>query len=223
MNKEIYPSLALTKFSENLILNSYRIHDFTNRMAGIFSKVEIPDNNDARYLNYPDNYFDLAVTSPPYVNAVDYPRTHQLELYWLGLADGSLSKLKESHVGTEVVKSIDYKRLHKIGDNEADAKIQEIFNQDQRRAYIAYKYLYDMKLNMQEVYRALKPGGRYIIVVGNNRIKGVLFENWKYLINLSDEIGFEVENYFGSEIIKHFIKVPRGERINTDWIIVLKK
>jgi len=222
LNKEIYPSLALTKFAENLILNSYRINEFTK----LFKKdyyVEIPDNNDARYITYPENHFDLAVTSPPYVNAVDYPRTHQLEMYWLGLANGSLSKLKELHVGTEVVKAIDYKQLHRIGDLEADNKIEKIFKLDQRRAYIAYKYLYDMKLNMKEVYRTLKSGGRYVIVVGNNKIKGELFETWKYLMNISDSIGFKVECYFGSEIIKHFIKVPREERINTDWIIVLKK
>jgi len=222
LNKEIYPSLALTKFAENLILNSYRINEFTK----LFKKdyyVEIPDNNDARYITYPESHFDLAVTSPPYVNAVDYPRTHQLEMYWLGLAHGSLSKLKELHVGTEVVKAIDYKQLHRIGDLEADNKIEKIFKLDQRRAYIAYKYLYDMKLNMKEVYRILKSGGRYVIVVGNNKIKGELFETWNYLMNISDSIGFKVECYFGSEIIKHFIKVPREERINTDWIIVLKK
>ncbi|HPZ09482.1 MAG TPA: hypothetical protein PL110_15360, partial [Candidatus Eremiobacteraeota bacterium] len=64
---------------------------------------------------------------------------------------------------------------------------------------------------------------RYIVVVGNNRIRGELFENWKYIMQLSENIGFKVEIYFASEIIKHFIKVPREERINTDWILVLKK
>ncbi|OQA15488.1 MAG: hypothetical protein BWY64_02854 [bacterium ADurb.Bin363] len=42
-------------------------------------------------------------------------------------------------------------------------------------------------------------------------------------MQLSENIGFKVEIYFASEIIKHFIKVPREERINTDWILVLKK
>jgi len=222
LNKEIYPSFALTKFAENLIVNSYRINDFTNRF-NTNATLEIPDGNDARFLTYPDNHFDLAVTSPPYANAVDYPRTHQLEMYWLGLANGSLSKLKETHIGTEVVKVNEYKQLHKIGEESADKKIEAIYKLDPRRAYIAYKYIYDMTLNMKEVYRALKPGGRYVIVVGNNRIKGELFESWKYLMSLSENIGYKVENYFGSEIIKHFIKVPREERINTDWIIVLKK
>ena len=40
---------------------------------------------------------------------------------------------------------------------------------------------------------------------------------------MAEKIGFKVENYFGSEIIKHFIKVPREERINTDWILVVRK
>ncbi len=222
LNKEIYPSFALTKFAENLIINAYRISDFTNRYNSN-SFLEIPDGNDARFFTYPDNHFDLAITSPPYANAVDYPRTHQLEMYWLGLATGSLSKLKEIHIGTEVVRANEYKRLHKIGEVSTDKKIEAIYKLDQRRAYIAYKYLYDMTLNMKEVYRSLKPNGRYVIVVGNNRIKGELFESWKYLMNLSESIGYKVENYFGSEIIKHFIKVPREERINTDWIVVLKK
>jgi SAM-dependent methyltransferase len=106
---------------------------------------------------------------------------------------------------------------------EADAVIKKIFEQDPRRAYIAFKYLDDMRKNLAEVYSALRDGGRYIIVVGNNRIRGQLFESWKYLMTLAENIGFDVENYFGSEIIKHFIKVPREERINTDWILVLRK
>jgi len=80
-----------------------------------------------------------------------------------------------------------------------------------------------MKQNIEEVYRVLKPGARYVVVVGNNKICGQLFENWKYIIELALKTNFSLENYFGSEIIRHFIKVPREERINTDWVIVLRK
>ncbi|WP_176231877.1 hypothetical protein [Candidatus Hakubella thermalkaliphila] len=101
--------------------------------------------------------------------------------------------------------------------------ISEIFEKDPRRAYIAFKYLDDMRKNLTEAYRVLKTGARYIIVVGNNRIRGELFENWKYIMELAKGVGFELETYFASEIIKYFIKVPREERINTDWILVLRK
>ncbi|NUM43054.1 MAG: hypothetical protein HUU45_15670 [Leptospiraceae bacterium] len=77
--------------------------------------------------------------------------------------------------------------------------------------------------NLQEVHRVLKYNGRYIVVVGNNNIRGEIFQSWRYLMDMAELIGFKIENYFGSEIIKHFIKVPRNERINTDWIIVLRK
>ena len=40
---------------------------------------------------------------------------------------------------------------------------------------------------------------------------------------IAEDIGFEIETYFGSEIIKHFVKMPRKERIYTNWILVLKK
>lgn len=221
LKKQIYPSFALTKFTEALIKNTHRINDFLQACPEGIDAI-FPDDSDARYIPY-DEKFTLALTSPPYVNAVDYPRTHQLEMYWLGLANGSLAPLKRLHIGTEVVNVEDYKELHTIGDNRADRKIRKIYKKDPRRAYIAYKYLKDMKANISEVYKALKPGGKYALVVGNNRIRGELFENWQYLMPLAEEIGFNIETYFGSEIIKHFIKVPREERIETDWIIILSK
>ena len=221
LNKKVYPADALKKFAEVILINVPKMIEFSQKCP-MDIRVNFPDTMDARNINYKD-YFDLAVTSPPYANAVDYPRTHQLESYWLGLTSGSLTPLKKKHVGTESVSSNEYKKLHKIGVKEADMTLSRIFKKDTRRAYIAFKYLDDMRLNLSEVHKALKKDGRYVVVVGNNKIRGELFENWKYIMELAKNIGFRIENYFASEIIKHFIKVPREERINTDWIIVLQK
>jgi DNA modification methylase len=221
LNKQIYPSFALTKFVENLLTFTPRMVEFSESIANV--SIEIPQNSDARNIQYQDNTFDLAITSPPYANAVDYPRTHQLEMYWLELAEGSLAELKKQHIGTESVKAEHYKKLHTIGVENADNVLKTIYEIDPRRSYICYKYLLDMVQNMQEVYRTLKKGSRYIIVVGNNIVRKQTFETWRCLMPLAEQIGYSVECYFGSEIIKHFIKVPREERINTDWIIVLRK
>jgi len=221
LNKQIYPSFALTKFVENLLTFTPRMVEFSESIANV--SIEIPQNSDARNIQYQDNTFNLAITSPPYANAVDYPRTHQLEMYWLELAEGSLAELKKQHIGTESVKAEHYKKLHTIGVENADNVLKTIYEIDPRRSYICYKYLLDMVQNMQEVYRTLKKGSRYIIVVGNNIVRKQTFETWRYLMPLAEQIGYSVECYFGSEIIKHFIKVPREERINTDWIIVLRK
>jgi DNA modification methylase len=221
LNKHIYPSFALTKFVENLLTYTPKVIEFSESIANAY--IEIPQNSDARSIDYQDNTFDLAVTSPPYANAVDYPQTHQLEMYWLGLADGSLADLKKQHIGTESVSVEHYKKLYSIGVESADKVLKTIYETDPRRSYICYKYLIDMVQNMQEVYRTLKTGARYIIVVGNNIVRKQNFETWRYLMPLAEQIGYSVECHFGSEIIKHFIKLPREERINTDWVIVLRK
>jgi len=222
LNKQIYPSMALTKFVEKTLTNAYKMKEFSKAYDRRYF-VDLKEVYDARKLSHLKRQIDLAVTSPPYVNAVDYPRTHQLEIYWLDIIQGSLAPLKKTHIGTETVSVKDYQHLHKIGIKAADEIMSKIFTVDSRRAFIAYKYLKDMEINLKEVYNVLKAGGKYIIVVGNNKIRGETFETWKYLIELAEKIGFHIDCYFGSEIIKHFIKVVREERIDTDWIIILEK
>ena len=221
-NKLVRPSDALNRFLKALSVKVPKMIAFSQNYPSDIT-TDFPEDMDARNIKYEANYFDLAVTSPPYVNAVDYPRTHQLEMYWLGFAQDSLTALKKQNVGTESVSASHYKLRHEIGIPEADRVMANIFEVDPRRAFIAFKYLDDMRKNFIEVYKVLREGGRYIIVVGNNRIRGQLFENWKYLMLIAENIGFEVETYFGSEIIKHFVKMPRKERIHTDWILVMKK
>ena len=216
------------KSGDALRLFLKRAEDQINGMielaAAHTAEVIIPTEADARNLKgIRDGSVDLALTSPPYLNAVDYPRTHQLEMYWLGLVSGSLQPLKSKHVGTEVVRASDYTSLHLTGIYSADDVIRRIYNIDPRRAFIATKYIRDMVKNMREVYRVLKPRTCYVLVVGNNLVRGHEFETWRYLQEYAPEIGFKVECCFVSAIINHFIKVPRKERINDDHILILRK
>ena len=215
-----YPLHLFRKRLENAIIGMTDLSYVATKSAC----VEIPSDCSATHLTqYKDKVFSLALTSPPYVNAVDYPRTHQLEMYWLGFAKGSLRNLKRAHVGTEVVQASEYAHFHKTGLPSADRIIRSIYKMDKRRAFIASKYLLDMVLNMREVFRVLRPGGRYVIVVGSNLIRGHIFENWRYLAEAALSLGYKLELHFISKIINHFIKVPRKERINEDHILVLRR
>ena len=222
LNKQVLPSNAINLFLRKIETSVKNMILFTEKNPK--GKVIIPKNVDARDMStFQDEVFDLAVTSPPYLNAVDYPRTHQLEIYWLGFANGSLKSLKSQHVGSEIVSSKDYSQLHKTSCKLADHVISKIYKIDPRRAYIATKYIKDMIINLNEVYRVLKHGSPYVIVVGSNLIRGFQFETWRYLQEEAVKIGYQIECYFVSEIINHFIKVPRKERINDDYVLVLRK
>lgn len=144
-------------------------------------------------------------------------------MYWLGIQNGSLTPLKRFHVGTESVIRAQYRNLHLFGYPEADKVLKKIYCVDHRRSFIVYNFLVDMKKNLEEVYRVLKPERKYIIVIGNNQIRGVTVETWKYLMEIGEDIGFKIKNYFASEIIRHFIKIPRKEQIKVDWVIILEK
>ncbi len=222
LNKQVPPGYALSLFRKRLEGNVEGMSALSARptMAG----VEIPLGPGATDLSaYPGETFALALTSPPYANAVDYPRTHQLEMYWLGLADGSLQDLKRQHVGTEAVLKEEYESLRQTGIASADKVIESIYEKDPRRAYIVLKFLQDMVKNLVEVRRVLETGRHYVIVTGCNQVRGHTFETWRYLLDIAPILGYQVDSWFVSGIINHFIKVPRKERIDDDYVLVLRK
>ncbi len=223
LDKRIEPGYAISLFRRRMEGNVAGMLALAER-AATSTQVTIPTDCSATDLAaYPDGTFDLALTSPPYLNAVDYPRTHQLEMYWLGLATGSLRDLKRQHVGTEVITAAEYAELQQTGIASADGVIGDIFAADPRRAGIAYRYMQDMVKNLAEVNRVLKPGGKYVLVVGSNMMRGHIFETWRYLREAALGLGYRIETWFVSGIINHFIKVPRAERIEDDCILVLEK
>ena len=222
LNKVVSQGDAISRFLRVIDKQVPHMVDFAS--AEHHAPVNISSVMDARDLHeIEDDSIPLAVTSPPYLNAVDYPRTHQLEMYWLGIVTGSLQGIKRQHVGTEAVLSQDYKHLHSVGHPLADRVIRELYRVDPRRSYIAAKYLRDMKTNLSEVYRVLRPGGRYVVVIGSNLVRGFPFENWRYLKEMAPHVGYTLDLVCVSSIIRHFIKVPRKEQIMDDYILVMGK
>ena len=222
LNKRIIPGMALELFRKAAEQSITRMEEF-EAVCPRDVPVEIV-NEDARALSRPDESVELAVTSPPYINAVDYPRTHQLEMSWLELwPDGPMANLKRHHIGTEVVRAKEYADLRQTGIVDLDALLADIYEVDRRRSFIIYKYFEDMRRNLEQVRRVLRPGGRYVVVVGNNIIRQRLVPTHQFLAEIAEAVGFELETYFCSEVIRHFIKVPRKERINDDWVLVLRK
>ena len=222
--KKLAPGDTLTKFSETLLRQC-------NSMSELFELSETLKVADVRLpvgnaidTELESDSIDLAVTSPPYINAVDYPRTHQLEMYWLGLlGDGPLSHVKREYIGTETVYKNEYASLKTSGYETLDPILEKIFNSDPRRSFIVYKFFEDMKQQLTEMFRIVKPASRYCITIGNNLIRGIEVHSDKILSEIATTLGFELERTFFSKLIRHFIRIPRPERMLGEWILVLKK
>ena len=219
-NKQVPEGFALRTFTRNL---QYAVECMKSLEWLTLEEVAIPADQSATAMPlYPAACFDLAVTSPPYLTAVDYPRTHQLELYWLGFPRAD-REMKKRYVGTESVAAAEYASCHLLGLEQVDGVLRELYELDRKRAYIAYKYIAAMAANLREVYRVLKPGARYALVVGSNLTRGLLFETWRYVCALAPTVGFEVETWLISELINHTGGVPEDRRILDEYVVVLRK
>ncbi|UCE10174.1 MAG: hypothetical protein JSW61_14580 [Candidatus Thorarchaeota archaeon] len=223
--RNISPGQTVEKFGHALVKQISAMREL-DAIASEQS-LERPDVLPGSALNtgIESESIDLAITSPPYINAVDYPRTHQLEMYWLDLmAEGPLSKMKRKYIGTETVYKAEYKDLRLSGLESLDPLLERIFRSDPRRSYIVSRFFEEMTQQLQETHRVLVPGGRYCIVIGSNRIRQVLVPSHEILEEIARVVvGFEVEKRFFSGLIRHFIKIPRKERMTGEWVLILKK
>ncbi len=190
-------------------------------------KVEL--GGDATHIPLKDNSVDLAVTSPPYINAFDYVRTMRLENLWLHLTnENDLLQSKKKYIGTESFSSKDEEKdLEILNDSELLKQYySKILNIDKKRALVVKKFFDEMKKNLQEVYRVLKKDSKYIIVIGNCCIRKINIDSWKVLEDISRVVGFTYINHISYEIQNPYIRIPRkgqGGKIAIDHILIIQK
>src|SRR5262249_34394670 len=115
---------------------------------------------DARYLPLKDNSVDMVITSPPYLNAIDYIRGHKFSLVWMGFKINNLRDIRSTNIGTETSKI-----------NKCDVNTEHVLNQmcrskklSNREARILLQYIHDMKRILLEVNRVLRVDGKAVFV-----------------------------------------------------------
>ena len=117
---------------------------------------------DARRMRLADKSVDAVITSPPYLNAIDYMRGHRLSLVWLGYGLAELRSVRSKSIGTETARK--YKRRAYLGDHSANAnpKMQRMIEQ----------YLRDIGQLAREIKRVSRPKAKICIITANSNIKG---------------------------------------------------
>lgn len=176
--------------------------------------------DDARTFNYPEYHekADIAITSPPYINAMNYYRGTKLRLFWIAdLLENDIlekefdgDKLRRSIVGTRSVKLDDdtpelpatLKDIWMGSDSSfsstslphLDEDIREIFNSDLTRAkklsYTAWRFFArDMIDALTRTYKHLKPGALFFFIIGENTIGGRKIQSHRYVADISRNLG----------------------------------
>lgn len=161
---------------------------------------------DARRLQLPEGSVALAVTSPPYVNGMDYVMNYKLDLAWLGYSRSyaELTELRESMVACDNLPrgSADG---YLADDASLDPWLPEITqriaaNVTTKRTYrrndvhgIVNRYFSDLKPVLARVARSLAPGGRFVLVVGDSLLAGAYVPGDLLLARMGASVGLEIE------------------------------
>jgi tRNA G10 N-methylase Trm11 len=131
---------------------------------------------------------DAVITSPPYLNAIDYLRGHRLALVWLGYRVSELRPIRSGSIGAE-----------RAPEGQADTHLaEEIIDQmglgellPRREQRLITRYILDLFAMLLEIHRVLRPGGRVVFVIGNSCLHGIFIRNALAVILLAERIGFE--------------------------------
>jgi DNA modification methylase len=145
-------------------------------------------NGDARELPVESASVDMVITSPPYLNAIDYLRGHKFSLVWMGHSISEIRALRSDNIGTEVsTQSTSNEEVH-----EAMKTMADLESLDGRRQGMVMRYVWDMQNVMKECARVLKTKGRAVFVVGDSAIRGVFVKNSEGLTCLAKSNGLSL-------------------------------
>jgi DNA modification methylase len=160
-------------------------------------------------IRMPQDSIDLAITSPPYVNGMDYVMNYKIDLAWLDFVRSyeQLANLRASMVACDNIPRGTAADHQPSGNVRSDAWLMAItksiahnikskgsYRRDDMGAIVT-KYFDDLFPVMQNVLRALKPGGRFVIVNGDSLIAGTYVPGDLIFARLAARIGFIVEGF----------------------------
>lgn len=138
----------------------------------------------------------LIVTSPPYANRYDYTRTYSLELCF-GFVKNfeELKTLRHSILRSHIESRLDadQEAPPHLAVREIEEALREKKLNNPRIPIMLRAYFIDMARVIREMYQALAPGGRSVMVVDNVRFEGEHVPVDLILNDLAEQEGFQVE------------------------------
>lgn len=146
---------------------------------------------DARQLSHIGRgKIDLVVTSPPYLNALDYLRGHRLSLVWFGRTLSEVRDLRGTSIGAERILKEVRPEVAKLAER-AVPKLSAMSNRDKG---MTLRFVADMDRLCRSMSRVLRSEGHLVFVVADSQIRGVPVSNSSICRLAAAHHGFSVSD-----------------------------
>lgn len=168
---------------------------------------------------------DAVITSPPYLNAIDYMRGHRLSLIWLGYGLNELRSVRSHSIGAE-----------RGPDGKSSSEFEKIvraMNCDgglpSRYLLMIERYAEDVYRMLSEISRVLRVGGVATFVVGNSCLKGSFIKNTAAVQAAAEMLGLRESRVYERELpsSSRYLPITKmgtlGKRMRTETILTFQR
>lgn len=170
--------------------------------------------------------FSLAITSPPYCNAVEYARRHKLEMYWLNLVPdtNSHAALSRSYIGYRNLAGRRANQLRRFGIRKLDRTLTEISNSGMARAISLERYFSSMQEFFYELGRIMQKKANVVCVIGNSTCAGIDVPTSDIVVELASD-HFSLRSTFRYAIQNHHMQygLRNGNGIREEVVLAFRR
>lgn len=164
---------------------------------------------------------DAVLTSPPYLNAIDYMRGHRLSLVWLGHRVGDLRAIRANSIGSERAPDAMDASAIQLAIRASMGDLSEL---PTKFARMVDRYVQDIWCMISEIARVLKVGGVATFVVGNSCLRGVFIRNSAAVATAGGFAGLALTSETERPLPTQsrylpMTSVPLGKRMRTETIL----
>ena len=141
-----------------------------------------------------------------------------------GLTDNSQAAwMRKMQVGHEV-------RRNQVIADIVSSIFERFYRQiaaiDTQRADTCRAYFNDIYNNLMCVFRSLKHGGEYHVIIGDNIIRKIEIPTHSIIMEIAQNVGFTIFGLYSYAIKDHRTSIPRDSsenKIYDEYVIMLRK
>jgi hypothetical protein len=169
---------------------------------------------------------DAVLTSPPYLNAIDYLRGHRMSLVWLGHRLADLRSIRSNSIGAERAPN---KPLAKKKYEQIQRAMCDTTGMLNRHIAMIDRYSEDLYKMVSQISRVTRIGGFATFVVGNSCLKGTFIQNSAGVAAAAAMQGLREIEIFERDLPSQSRYLPMtsegalGKRMRTETILTFGK
>jgi DNA modification methylase len=161
--------------------------------------------------------FDFCITSPPYLNFVDYTKLYGLELALLVDNSKEILEIRKksirSFVGGECISK------HNVKSEILDKTLERV----QKFPKVIEGYFQDMQSSLSSIYNIMKNDSKIAIIIGNTSLPEITIDCDLILAEISEHIGFKVKEIWVVNVRWATIHGIKKEKPVRESILILEK